>query len=228
MSLLPIGVLDIIAAYVPVFAQVGERQVSTEDGEALAGEWNIPFIETSAKDRINVEEGEGDLRHKKPKPETMVYRDIHSFDFLSCVVLLVLLFHCFFFFVLLGNQKQTNWKKLSSPWHDSWGVNKALEVARNEIIIIIIINHSWIIIIHGSSSFMDHHHSWIIIIHGSSSFMDHHHSWIIIIHGSSSFMDHHHSWIIIIHGPSSSSSSSYNESSSSCISVDVRFSYYIR
>lgn len=33
-----------------------ERQVSTEDGKEQAAKWNIPFFETSAKTRINIEE----------------------------------------------------------------------------------------------------------------------------------------------------------------------------
>ena len=33
-----------------------ERQVSTEEGQELATLYNCPFIETSAKDRINIEE----------------------------------------------------------------------------------------------------------------------------------------------------------------------------
>merc|ERR1712137_555467 len=33
-----------------------ERQVTTEEAKELALQWKIPFFETSAKDRINVEE----------------------------------------------------------------------------------------------------------------------------------------------------------------------------
>eukprot|EP01096_Ripella_sp_DP13-Kostka_P012081 TRINITY_DN4976_c1_g1_i1.p1 TRINITY_DN4976_c1_g1~~TRINITY_DN4976_c1_g1_i1.p1 ORF type:complete len:200 (-),score=99.76 TRINITY_DN4976_c1_g1_i1:247-846(-) len=33
-----------------------ERQVSTEDGKEQASKWSIPFFETSAKARINIEE----------------------------------------------------------------------------------------------------------------------------------------------------------------------------
>jgi len=33
-----------------------EREVSTDVAKELARQWNIPFFETSAKERINVEE----------------------------------------------------------------------------------------------------------------------------------------------------------------------------
>eukprot|EP01130_Rhizamoeba_saxonica_P013999 TRINITY_DN603_c0_g1_i4.p1 TRINITY_DN603_c0_g1~~TRINITY_DN603_c0_g1_i4.p1 ORF type:complete len:202 (+),score=38.28 TRINITY_DN603_c0_g1_i4:63-668(+) len=34
-----------------------KRQIQTEEGQSLAESWNIPFFESSAKERINVDEG---------------------------------------------------------------------------------------------------------------------------------------------------------------------------
>jgi GTPase KRas protein len=59
-----------------------EREVTTEEGKALAKEWNAPFLESSARFNLNVEESffelvralrklEGDKNPAEPAPTKM-------------------------------------------------------------------------------------------------------------------------------------------------------------
>ena len=44
-----------------------EHEVSYDDGQRMADEWGVPFIQTSAKDNVNIQEAFQTLAHEYAK-----------------------------------------------------------------------------------------------------------------------------------------------------------------